>query len=109
MKCKVAPANDPVAVSGEDAVAEEALPLAESEKVTAELVADAESPEEPLLQADPPGLSTHEKQVADQIDSDLPRTFPNIEERKSENLCRCVTLRCGLQNLKVSALMGPPE
>ena len=49
MKCKVAPANDPVAVSGEDAVAEEALPLAESEKVTAELVADAESPEEPLF------------------------------------------------------------
>ena len=80
---KAAPPNDPAAAPGESSAAEEPLPSAESEKVTAErLTAEAESPEGPPLQADP-GLSRYEKQVADQIDSDLPRTFPNIEAGKS--------------------------
>ncbi|CAE7700268.1 GYP5, partial [Symbiodinium sp. CCMP2456] len=78
-----APPNDPAVASGEDPAADEPLPSAESEKVTAEhLPTEAESPEDRPLPADP--LSRHEKQVADQIDSDLPRTFPNIQDVQAQ-------------------------
>ena len=87
-------ADEPASVQPESIPANSApAEPAQSAEAEAEIV-PAESasalPAEALKEAKPQQLSAHEKQVADQIDSDLPRTFPNIEEGARHTTCSLV-------------------